>query len=93
LLDRPAGDTIAKLHDGAILSVGSQVGLRRAEITALTVADLHQNRDYDSLKVMRKGGIETRWRSIRILRHGYALSRRRRPRGRHRRAAVPAVDS
>jgi integrase/recombinase XerD len=36
--------------------VGFQVGLCRAEIAALTVGDLHQNRGYDSLRVMRKGG-------------------------------------
>jgi integrase len=33
-----------------------QVGLRRAEIAALKVGDLHQNRGYDSLRVSRKGG-------------------------------------
>jgi integrase/recombinase XerD len=31
-------------------------GLRRAEIAALTVGDLHQNRGYDSLRVICKGG-------------------------------------
>ena len=56
LLDLPAENTVAGLRDRAILSVGLQVGLRRAEIAALTVGDLHQNRGYDSLKVMRKGG-------------------------------------
>ncbi len=56
LLDMPAEDTIAGLRDRAILSVGLQVGLRRAEIAVLTVGDLHQNRGYDSLRVMRKGG-------------------------------------
>jgi integrase/recombinase XerD len=56
LLDAPAEDTIAGLRDRAILSVGLQVGLRRAEIAALRVGDLHQNRGYDSLRVMRKGG-------------------------------------
>ena len=56
LLDLPAEDTTAGLRDRAILSVGLQVGLRRAEIAALTVGDLHQNRGYDSLRVMRKGG-------------------------------------
>ena len=56
LLDLPAEDTIAGLRDRAILSVGLQVGLRRAEIAALTVGDLHQNRGYDSLRVQRKGG-------------------------------------
>ena len=47
---------IAGLRDRAILSVGLQVGLRRAEIAALKVGDLHQNRGYDSLRVSRKGG-------------------------------------
>ena len=56
ILDAPVGDTIAGLRDRAILSVGLQVGLRRAEIAALTVGDLHQNRGYNSLRVMRKGG-------------------------------------
>jgi integrase/recombinase XerD len=56
MLDGPAEDTIAGLRDRAILSVGLQVGLRRAEIAALKVGDLHQNRGYDSLRVMRKGG-------------------------------------
>jgi integrase/recombinase XerD len=56
LLDLPGEDTIAGLRDRAILSVGLQVGLRRADIAALTVGDLHQNRGYDSLRVMRKGG-------------------------------------
>ena len=56
LLDLPAEDTIAGLRDRAILSVGLQVGLRRAEIAALKVGDLHQNRGYNSLRVMRKGG-------------------------------------
>ena len=44
------------MRDRAILSVGLQVGLRPAEIAALTVGDLHQNRGYDSLRVSRKGG-------------------------------------
>jgi integrase/recombinase XerD len=56
MLDAPAEDTVAGLRDRAILSVGLQVGLRRAEIAALTVGDLHQNRGYDSLRVMRKDG-------------------------------------
>jgi integrase/recombinase XerD len=56
LLDLPAEDTIAGLRDRAILSVGLQVGLQRAEIAALTVGDMHQNRGYDSLRVWRKGG-------------------------------------
>jgi len=48
VLDAPAEDTVAGLRDRAILSVGLQVGLRRAEIAALKVGDLHQNRGYDS---------------------------------------------
>jgi site-specific recombinase XerC len=56
LLDLPNEDTVAGLRDRAILSVGLQVGLRRAEIAALKVGDLHQNRGYASLRVMRKGG-------------------------------------
>ena len=35
LLDLPSEETIAGLRDRAILSVGLQVGLRRAEIAAL----------------------------------------------------------
>ena len=56
LLDAPSPDTIAGLRDRAILSVGLQVGLRRAEIAALTVGDLHQNRGFDALRLTRKGG-------------------------------------
>ena len=56
LLDTPIEDTVEGLRDRAILSVGLQVGLRRAEIAALTVGDLHQNRGFDSLRVTRKGG-------------------------------------
>jgi integrase/recombinase XerD len=56
VLDGPPEDTVAGLRDRAILSVGLQVGLRRAEIAALKVGDLHQNRGYDSLRVARKGG-------------------------------------
>jgi integrase/recombinase XerD len=44
MLDAPAEDTVAGSRDRALLSVGLQVGLRRAEIAALTVGDLHQNR-------------------------------------------------
>ena len=55
LLDAPATDTVAGLRDRAILSVGLQVGLRRAEIAALTVGDLHQNRGLDALRLTRTG--------------------------------------
>ena len=56
LLDAPSPHTIQGLRDRAILAVGLQVGLRRAEITTLKVRDLHQNRGFDSLWVNRKGG-------------------------------------
>ena len=44
------------MRDRAILSVGLQVGFRRAEIAALDVGDLHENRGFDALRVTRKGG-------------------------------------
>ena len=56
MLDAPPADTLAGLRDRAILSIGLQVGLRRAEIAALKVDDLHQNRGFDALRVVRKGG-------------------------------------
>lgn len=56
LLDAPPPDTVPGSRDRAVLSVGLQVGLRRAEIAALTVGDLHQNRGFDALRVIRKGG-------------------------------------
>ena len=56
LLDAPTDSTLAGLRDRAILSVGLQVGLRRAEIAALKVGDLHQNRGFDALRLVRKGG-------------------------------------
>jgi site-specific recombinase XerD len=56
ILDHPDPNTVEGLRDRAILSVGLQVGFRRAEIAALTVGDLHQNRGYDSLRITRKGG-------------------------------------
>jgi integrase/recombinase XerD len=56
ILDAPSADTLANLRDRAILSAGLQVGFRRAEITALNVGDLHQNRGFDALRAIRKGG-------------------------------------
>jgi site-specific recombinase XerD len=55
LLDARNPDTVAGLRDRAILSGGLQAGLRRAEIAGLTVGDLHVNRGFDSLRVVRKG--------------------------------------
>jgi site-specific recombinase XerC len=56
ILDAPNPEKLLGLRDRAILSVGLQVGFRRAEIAGLKVGDLHMNRGYDSLKVVRKGG-------------------------------------
>jgi len=56
LLDVSTDGTLAGLRDRAILSVGLQIGLRRAEIAALRVGDLHQNRGFDALRLTRKGG-------------------------------------
>lgn len=56
LLDAPSPHTVQGLRDRAILAVGLQVGLRRAEIMSLKVRDLHQNRGLDSLWINRKGG-------------------------------------
>jgi integrase/recombinase XerD len=56
LLNTPAEDIVEGLRDRAILSVGLQMGLRRAEIVARSVEDLHQNRGFDSLRIVRKGG-------------------------------------
>jgi site-specific recombinase XerD len=56
ILDAPNPEKLLGLRDRAILSVGLQVGFRRAEIASLKVGDFHMNRGYDSLKVVRKGG-------------------------------------
>jgi integrase/recombinase XerD len=56
ILDAPPTDTLAGLRDRAILAAGLQVGFRRAEIAALDVGDLHENRGFDALRVTRKGG-------------------------------------
>lgn len=56
LLDAPPEGTLAGLRDRAMLAVGLQVGFRPAEIAALKVGDLHQNRGFDALRVTRKGG-------------------------------------
>ncbi len=56
ILDAPNPETLLGLRDRAILSVGLQVGFRRAEIASLKVKDLHEHLEYDSLRVTRKGG-------------------------------------
>jgi site-specific recombinase XerD len=56
ILDAPAPETLSGLRDRAILSVGFQVGCRRAEIASMTVGALHVNRGYESLRFVRKGG-------------------------------------
>jgi integrase len=53
--DLPAEDTTAGLRDRAILSVGLQVGLRRARSPGSGSA-IYTSRGYDSLRVMRKRG-------------------------------------
>src|SRR5271165_5579466 len=55
MLDAPSEETVAGLRDRAILSVGLQVGLRRAEIAGLTVGDLHQNRGYEFIARVAQG--------------------------------------
>ena len=44
ILDAPNPEKLVGLRDRAILSVGLQVGFRRAEIAALKVADFQMNR-------------------------------------------------
>jgi integrase/recombinase XerD len=56
ILDTPKENTVLGLRDRAILSVGLQVGFHRAEIASLKVSDFHENRGFDSLRVVRKGG-------------------------------------
>src|SRR6266852_9964457 len=56
LLDAPDDTTVQGLRDRAILSVGLQVGPRRAEIAGLKVRDFHLNAGYPALHFIRKGG-------------------------------------
>ncbi len=56
ILDAPSEQTVEGLRDRAILSIGLQAGLRRSEIASLSVSDLHENRGFDALRVLRKGG-------------------------------------
>lgn len=60
ILDAPPKDTVIGLRDRAILSVGLQLGPRRAEIAHLTVGDLHMHNGLWCLRYVRKGGKEDR---------------------------------
>lgn len=55
LLDAPDPGTLRGLRDRAVLSVGLQVGARRAEIAALAVRDLATNAGYPELRFVVKG--------------------------------------
>ena len=58
ILDAPDPETLQGKRDRAILSVGLQVGPRRAEIAHLAVKDFHQNQGFWSLRFRLKGGTE-----------------------------------
>jgi site-specific recombinase XerD len=65
LLDTQADNTIDGLRDRAILAVGLQIGLRRAEIAALKVGDLHRNRAaLTHCEPFAREDAATRWRFI-----------------------------
>lgn len=58
ILDAPDAETLQGLRDRALLSVGLQVGPRRAEIAHLAVKDFYQNQGFWSLRFRLKGGAE-----------------------------------
>ena len=58
LLDAPPKETLRGLRDRAILSVGLQVGPRRAEIAKLLVGDFHEEQGFPALMLNRKGGAD-----------------------------------
>ena len=56
ILDTPPTDTVQGLRDRAILSIGLQVGPRRAEIARLRIRDFHEEQGRPALKLRRKRG-------------------------------------
>lgn len=56
--DRERRRNLMHLRDRALLSVGLQVGARRAEIAYLRVKDFHQNQGYWAIRFTLKGGTE-----------------------------------
>ncbi len=56
LLKLPAGDSLKSLRDRALLSVLLYHGLRREEVSSLTVSAIHQRRGVPHLQVYGKGG-------------------------------------
>jgi len=56
LLNAPDATTLRGRRDRAILSILLYHGLRRAELCALTVGDLHQRRGVTHLRIHGKGG-------------------------------------
>lgn len=58
ILDAPDPETLQGKRDRAILSVGLQVGPRRAEIAHLAVKDFYQNQGFWSLCFRLKGGVD-----------------------------------
>jgi len=56
LLNLPAGDGLKAKRDRALLSLLLYHGLRRAELSGLTVQDIHRHRRVPHLRVHGKGG-------------------------------------
>ena len=56
LLKLPAGEDLKSLRDRALLSTLLYHGLRREELSSLTVSDVHQRRGVPHLRVHGKGG-------------------------------------
>ena len=56
LLKLPAGDSLKALRDRTLLSVLLYHGLRREEVSSLTVSAIHQRRGVPHLQVHGKGG-------------------------------------